>query len=117
MNDEKASEKITLSVEDDEFEERKVNCMNDNLERVKYRIREVFPQENYERLVNYAAQLFIEGSLMNHERRDFFNAMLAIELTRADHNKEEEEYVKLTFNNNALLKTFTRVDSYKTIFH
>lgn len=91
--------------------------MNDDLKRVEEKIREEFPPEKYELLVNFAAKLLIEGSIMKNERQDFFNAMFAIELARGDYNKEAEEYVKEVFKKNSLFKAFMRLDSYKIKFH
>jgi hypothetical protein len=108
MNGEKASFEISVSVEDDEFEERKINCMKDNLERVKNSVKEVFPPSNYEGLVNYAAKLFIENSLLRNERQDFVNAMFGLEFATAADDQKAREQIKAAFKENLLFKQVTK---------
>jgi len=116
MNDHPATGKISLSVEDEEFEERKIKYLNNNLERVKDKLREVFPPENYERLITYAAKLYIEGSLMDKERQGFIDAMFSIELARADFNKDAELIIKENFNNNCLVQKALHLEKYSAKF-
>ncbi len=116
MNDHPATGKISLSVEDEEFKERKIKSLNNNLERVKDKLREVFPPENYERLITYAAKLYIEGHLMDKERQEFIDAMLSIEFARAEFNKDAERIIKENFNNNCLLQKVIHLEKYSAKF-
>lgn len=116
MNDEKPPLAITLSADEDEYVAKTMNVVENNIERIEDEIRKVFPLENYERLVNYAAKLFIESSIMKNERREFADAMLAIEFAKADGNKEVLEQIKERFKENSLFKRVLHVNFYEGKF-
>lgn len=116
MSDEKASFTINFAIEDNEYEKRKTDCIKNNLERVKDRVKEVFPSSNYEGLVNYTAKLFIEGSFMQEEINQFHQAMNGMEWAKADDNKDAQKSVEETYKNNYLFKEVIRLNFYEGKF-
>lgn len=106
MNNEKAS--VT---------ERKANYVNDNLDLVKGEIREAFPPENYELLVDFAARVFCEGAFMREEIKQFERVMKNMEWAKGGGaDKDTLELLKETYKNNHLFKKVIHLDSLSGTF-
>ncbi len=89
--------------------------MNDDLNRVKEKIREEFPPEKYELLVNFAAKLFIEGSIMKNEMQDFSNAMFAMKCSIVVDNKKNQNEKEKILRNNKLFKKVIELENHKNM--
>ena len=89
--------------------ERKANYVNDNLDLVKDEIREAFPPENYELLVNFAARVFCEGAFMQEEIKQFERAMKNMEFAKGGGaDKDTLKLLQETYRKNHFFKKIIR---------